>query len=134
MLNAILITYISSCGLTTESGSTNVSETPIPTNDNNMVNGGNEYSQEVLIGGAVIVSVFGITQILLIVAVVLLFVAIISVHKKYKKIIKEQADVQVKTSTAYGVCTEVPDLQLNSNSAYDHGMHEASSQVIYDCI
>ena len=134
MLNAILITYISSCGLTTESGSTSVSETPIPTNDNNMVNGGNEYSQEVLIGGAVIVSVFGITQILLIVAVVLLFVAIISVHKKYKKIIKEQADVQVKTSTAYGVCTEVPDLQLNSNSAYDRGMHEASSQVIYDCI
>ena len=133
MLNAILITYISSCGLTTESGSTSVSETPIPTNDN-MVNGGNEYSQEVLIGGAVIVSVFGITQILLIVAVVLLSVAIISVHKKYKKIIKEQADVQVKTSTAYGVCTEVPDLQLNSNSAYDRGMHEASSQVIYDYI
>ena len=84
MLNAMLITYISSCGLTTESGSTCVSETPIPANDN-MVNGGNEYSQKVLIGGAVIVSVFGITQILLIVAVVLLSVAIISVHKKYNQ-------------------------------------------------
>ena len=128
----MLIIYISLYGLTAESGSTTVSETLMLTNDN-MVNRGKEYSQETLIGRAVIVSVLGIAQVLLIVVVVLLSVAIIRVHKKYKKIIREQADVQVKSSTAYGVHTKEPDLQLKSNSAYDHGMHDAS-QVIYDCI
>ena len=115
--------------ITTESERATVSEIPTPTtvgemqniietvsSTNNMVTKGQDQDvQDVLIGGAVIASVLGVTQVLLILAVVLLTVAILNVRKKYQKVITKQPDVQMKINSAYGV-------------------HSAGSQADYDFV
>ena len=79
--------------------------------------GQDQYTQDVLIGVTVTGAVLGATQVLVILAVILLTVAVIYmyIHKKYKKDVKESPHLQMKTNSAYGA-------------------HEAGSQVVYDFI
>jgi hypothetical protein len=89
--------------------------TPISDIDKGKNKGHNQYAQEVLIGMTVAASVLGVTQVLLILAVVLLTVALVKVYKKHKKDVTEPPHqiLQTKTNDAYGV-------------------HEAASQQTYD--
>ena len=76
-----------------------------PTND--MVTRGKDdhYTQDVLIGMIVTAAVFGVTQTLFIVVVVILTAALVKVNRKYKKAIQEQSDLQMKSNSAYGMAS-----------------------------
>ena len=67
--------------------------------------GQNQYNaQEVLISMTVTASVLGITQVLLILAVVLLTVAVVKVYKKHhEKDVTEPPHCLQKTNDAYGM-------------------------------
>ena len=97
---------------------TTTNTTSISDINEGMNKGQNQYNvQEVLIGMTVTAAVLGVTQVLLILAVVLLTVAVVKVYKKHQK-----KDV-----------TEPPHcLQVKTNDAY--GVHEPGSQQDYDYI
>lgn len=91
------------------------SNTSISDIDKAINEGQDQYAQDVLIGVTVTGAVLGATQVLVILAIILLTIAVIYIHKKYKKDVKEP-----------------PHLQMETNSAY--GAHQAGSQVVYDFI
>ena len=73
-----------------------------------------DQHQGVVIGMSVTALVLGVTQALIILAVVLLTVAIIKIHKMHKKDVKEPPPLQMKTNNAYGV------RQASSQQVYDY--------------